>query len=256
MKNSDPKILLWDTENFPAKGFFYEFYKEGNIVKIIEPPFLLSWAAKWLHEDKIITKALCDYRGYKGGDHDDYKLVEDLQKLLDQADFCVAHNGDRHDIRMTNTRLVCNGLMPLAPKKTIDTLKIARNRFNFLNNKLDSLGNFLGVGRKLPNTGFDLWERCERGERKAWGEMKAYNSQDVLLLERVYLKLRPFAPTHPNVNHPTRRLDACKTCGGTRLQKRGFRYKAGHEAQSYQCTSCGAWNHGPWEKLATKISIQ
>jgi hypothetical protein len=250
-----PRILLWDTENFPAQGYFYEFYKEGNIVKIIEPPFLLSYSAKWLGEDKVITKALCDYKGYRGGDHDDYRLVEDLAKLLDSADYYVAHNGDKHDIRMTNTRLVCNGLGPLIPRKTIDTLKIARSKFNFLNNKLDSLGSFLGVGRKLPNTGFDLWERCERGERKAWQEMKAYNAQDVLLLEKVYLKLRPFATTHPNLNLITR-ASGCPKCGSTHLQKRGFSYRLNTEAQRYQCVACGAWSEGKQEKIDSRVTVR
>ena len=89
--------------------------------------------------------------------------------------------------------------------------------------KLDSLAQYLGVGRKLPHTGFDLWRGCMSGDLKSWAIMKRYNAQDVRLLERVYLKLRPWG-VHPNVNLVNQRPNACPKCGSTHIQSRGYRY--------------------------------
>lgn len=230
-------------------------YKEGNIIEVIEPPFMMSFAYKWLGESKVHTYALPDFKGYKKDLHNDAALVAKLAQVLDSADITVAHNGDRFDMRVANTRLITHCLPPLSPKKTVDTLKIARGRFKFLSNRLDDLGNVLCVGRKRPNTGKKLWLDCGNGVPSAWEEMRKYNAQDVVLLERVYLKLRPFALNHPNINIITRAPEACPKCSSTRLQKRGFHYNKGSERQQFQCMSCLGWCYGPWSKIATQVNI-
>lgn len=231
-------------------------YKEGNIIEVESPPFLLSFSAKWLGEPKVYTYALPDFPGYKKDKHNDEKLVKKLAEILESADIIVAHNGDRFDITMTNTRLITHSLPPLSPKKTIDTLKIARQKFKFLSNRLDDLGNVLGVGRKLSHTGKKLWFACMAGDPKAWKMMKAYNEQDVRLLERVYLKLRPFATSHPNINTLTRQIGACPKCGSTRLHKRGFTYTRTSEVQRFQCIDCLGYCSGRPEPLDVKIDIR
>jgi DNA polymerase elongation subunit (family B) len=237
-KEPSVKILLWDIENAPALGYFYDMFREGNIIEVVEPPFMLSVAYKWLGNSKVTCIALPDFPGYKRNLRDDCKLLEAVSKVLDSADIIVAHNGDKFDITMTNTRLVTHCLSPLQPKKTVDTLKIARGRFKFLSNRLDDLGNVLGVGRKLPHTGKKLWLACMNGDLEAWKLMRKYNIQDVLLLEKVYLKLRPFATNHPNINHFTRHPTACPKCGSTHSQRRGHIYTATTEAPKFQCMGC------------------
>lgn len=254
--STTPKILLFDIENAPALGYFYDMYKEGNIVEVLETPYMLSFAYKWLGEGRVHSKALPDYPGYEEDRKNDEKLVADLATILDQADLIVAHNGDRFDLRMTNTRLITHCLPPIAPNKTIDTLKIARAKFKFLSNRLDDLGNFLNVGRKIPHIGKKLWLDCMNGDLKAWKQMRQYNAQDVVLLERVYLRLRPYASNHPNVNYFTRALDACPKCGSTILEKRGFSYNARGEAQRYFCLSCHGWSQDKYEVLDSDIRIK
>jgi len=253
MKTPQVKILIWDVENAPALGYFYDYYREGNIIEVVNPPFLLSAAYKWLGDPKVHCLALPDFAGYRRDRGDDKRLVEALAAVLDSADIIVAHNGDRFDITMTNTRLVTHALPPLSPKKTVDTLKIARARFKFLSNRLDDLGNVLGVGRKLPHTGKKLWLACMAGDPDAWKLMRKYNIQDVLLLEKVYLKLRPFAANHPNINYFTRQPLACPSCGSTHSQRRGATYTATKETPRLQCMSCYKWFSGKPEALATKV---
>jgi hypothetical protein len=135
-----------------------------------------------------------------------------------------------------NTRFIFHDLTPPEPYKTIDTLKVAKKYFAFNSNKLDDLGNFLKVGRKVKHPGFDLWLSCEAGDEASWRLMKKYNKQDVLLLERIYLKLRPWISPHPPMT-----FDGCPNCGHTEMQRRGFNYLKKYKTQKLQCKKCHAW---------------
>ena len=217
---------------------------------------MLSFAYKWLGEEKIHCRALCDYPNYKRNKHDDGELVQELHGLLSKADFIVAHNGDAFDIKRTNARLMLHGLDPPKPSKTIDTLKEARKTIKGNSNRLDALARYFGYGRKLPHTGKDLWLGCVRGDMKAWKIMKRYNIHDVYLLEKVYLKLRPWMKNHPNLSIITRKLKACPKCQSTHTWKQGFRYTRTGESQQYQCLDCFSWFQGNYVKLDNKIEFR
>lgn len=165
------------------------------------------------------------------------------------------HNADNFDYKKLNAAFLKYGLAPPKPVKMIDTLKAARRIAKFPSNKLDDLGHTLGLGRKLPHTGKHLWTACMNGDRKAWRKMGAYNIQDVVLLERVYLKLRPYIPNHPNLNLISRR-NACPKCGGKRFWKRGWLYTKTMEKQRLQCTECGGWSVDRGERLSNNVSVQ
>lgn len=250
-----PKILLFDIETAPALGFFWEMW-ETNIIEVQQEGYMLSFSAKWLHDKRVHVHALPDYRGYKANPRDDEKLVQTLHDYISQADIVIAHNGDRFDIKYFNARCLFHGIDAPRPYQTVDTLKIARSRFKNLSNKLDDLGHLLGVGRKLPHTGKHLWLACMNGDKNAWKKMRAYNAQDVKLLEAVYLKLRPWATNHPNVNIISRTSHACPKCGLQTLVKWGYRYTPTGEQQRYKCRECGAWSLGKAEKLDSRITIK
>jgi len=155
----------------------------------------------------------------------------------------VAHNGDRFDVPWIMGRLVLTNLPPPPPVLTIDTKKIAKSRFMFNSNRLDYLGKYLGVGRKIK-TDYDLWLDAMHGSRKAIEKMVRYNREDVALLERVYIKLRPFVPAKLNMNH-WMDGDACPTCGSEDLQSRGIGANAASTYRRLQCMTCGAWAKKP-----------
>lgn len=197
---------------------------------------MLCWTLKYL-DGRMITRALCDYKDYKPGSIDDSLLVKELHDLFQEADILIAHNGDRFDIKESNKRFIFHGLKPPAPYKTIDTLKIAKRHFKFISNKLDDLGEFFQVGQKTKHPGFDMWLGCELGDPKSWALMKKYNRQDVILLEAVYHKLKPWHLTHPSVsdlNH------ACQACGEVEIiTTRTYMTKNGQKTRG-QCP-CGQW---------------
>ena len=171
---------------------------------------------------------------------DDSKIVKDIHKLLDETQIVIAHNGDSFDVKKINSRFLVHKLPPPSPYKTIDTLKIAHSTFGFDQNTLKFLSNTLGVGDKMEAGGYPLWKGCMYGDKKAWAKMKKYSRQDVLSLEGVYKKFRPWAKSHPILGMYGD-IEACPKCGVAALQNRGFAVNKTTKYQRVQCTSCGAW---------------
>jgi hypothetical protein len=239
-----PKIAFYDLENAPSLGWYYDRYREGNIVADEQDWFLLSFAWKWAGESKVHVKALCDYPSYAKHKTDDSHLVKDLWKLFDEADILIGHNGDRFDKRKSNSRFLGCGLPPPSPYKTIDTLKIARRQFLQNSNKLGELGDFLGLGSKMPTTGWHTWRGCIDGDPKAWASLKRYNKRDVALLEQVYEKLKPWNPNPPDFRAMTGK-HSCRVCGSLDIQFRGVERTLTTTKHRYKCNACQHWGSAP-----------
>lgn len=241
------KILFMDIETAPSLGWVWQKY-ETNVIDFHTDWYILSIAYKWSDEKKVHTLGLCDFPGHRKHPENDEALSKVLWNLLNTADIVIAHNGDRFDLPKANTRFISHGLPPTSPYRTIDTLKIARARFKFDSNKLDDLGRYLRVGRKLPHTGFHLWKGCMSGDRRSWALMKKYNGQDVVLLEKVYYLLRAWHPTHPSLAQGA--AGVCPKCRSTRIHKRGFSYTARSRKQRFNCADCSGWHDGAAEKIS------
>lgn len=227
------KILLYDIETTPNLAWVWGKY-EQNVIAYKSQWEMLCFAYKWLDETAVHVSTVRKL-GEKG-------VVSLLRELFDEADIVIAHNGDNFDQRMANAKFIEFGLDPPSPYKSVDTKKVAKRYFRFNSNKLDDLGELLHLGRKTDTGGFDLWLGCMRGDSKSWQLMKDYNKQDVLLLEKVYLKLRPWVDNHPAMNVIDGRPEACPKCGGTRLQSRGTRKTTKvNTYRRYQCMGCGGW---------------
>ncbi len=246
--------MLYDVETSLALGYFFGKVYETNIVEIKEQTFLLSFSYKWLGEKTVHTYALPDFSDYKRNKHCDGQLVQKLQQLMNEADIVCGHNSVAFDDKTVNTRLLFHGFTPPAPFKTIDTCREARRVLKLPSNKLDDIGEYFGLGRKLAHTGKHLWLACMNGDLKAFKEMKKYNEMDVVLLEKVFLKLRPYIKM-PNINIATRVMGACPKCGSKNLIHRGFAYTRTSESARLLCKDCGAWSQGKREKLAKTIQI-
>lgn len=240
-----PKILLFDIETAPTLGYVWGLWEQNvGLNQIHRDWYVLCWAAKWLGQKGVMTAALPDFPLYKKNRENDEEVAKALWKLLDEADIVIGQNGDAFDIKKMNTRFIQHGMEPPAPYKTVDTLKVAKKYFKFDSNKLEYLGTALGVGRKMETGGFELWKGCMNGDPQAWKKMVKYNVQDVLLLEDVYLKMRPWMTNHPNFNLYLGSVWNCPNCGSQRCQKRGYVYTRATTHQRYQCLDCGAWSQG------------
>jgi DNA polymerase elongation subunit (family B) len=237
-----PKILFIDIETFPLVTSAWGVY-EANALEILEYQPICCFSAKWQNGPHI-TKALPDYPGYKPFSRDDEAMTAELWDLMNEADIVVAHNGDQYDIPLMKARFARWGFGPTSPVMSIDTRKIAKRVFRFASNKLDYIGDFFGIGRKVQTGGYSLWQDCMAGKEAAWKKMKVYNKADVTLLEKIYDKFLPWVPNHPNralFDGP----EACPRCGSTNsLQKRGEARTVSRVYQRYFCKSCGGWSRG------------
>ena len=232
-----PKILVLDIETFPNIGYVWGKYDQ-NVIRYTQQSCIATFVAKWLGDKKIITKALPDYPGYTKGSYDDKAIVADLWTLFDEADVIIAHNGDQFDIKVVVGRFIIHGLQPPAPFKTIDTKKVVKEVARYNSNSLDDLCGLIFGSHKIK-TDFDLWEGCINGDMKCWNKMVEYNKKDVLLLEKLYLRLMPFAKTHPNLTFWTR--GTCPKCGGHDVNYRGVQRCITRQYQRFQCNECGSW---------------
>jgi hypothetical protein len=241
----DARILLLDLETAPNVGYVWGKYDQ-NVIKFVRSWFILCVGYKWLGDKDVRVFGLPDYgEHYRAKPEDDSLLVQDLWTLFNQADIIVAHNGDAFDIKRSNARFITHELQPPSTYKTVDTLKIARKHFKFESNRLTDLGEYLGLGGKASTGGFKLWEDCLDGDPEAWEKMKGYNARDVQLLEDIYLKLRPWAASHPDLNMWSEVVkDDCPKCGSHETEKRGYSYARTQTRQRHHCLSCGAWYSG------------
>lgn len=235
----EPKILLLDIETSPNVGYTWGRW-EQNVIDFIREWSILCFSAKWLGGAQT-TKCLADYKGHSGEYTDDAALVKDLWKMCDEADIIIAHNGDSFDVKKMNARFTYHGLQPPSPYKTIDTKKVAKKYFAFNSNSLNDLGVHLGLGKKVDTGGFELWLGCIRGDAQAWKKMKRYNKQDVVLLEKIYLHLRPWMRAHPNVGIYKNGELVCPKCGSGDVNWRGYARSNVARYRKYQCQSCGGW---------------
>ena len=251
------KILLFDIENTPSVVYMWSMYdKWFNEEMIKEPWYILCWSAKWLGSKEIISSALPDFKNaYKKNPKDDKPILQKLWKLLDEADIVVAHNGKAFDVRKVNARFSMNNMKPPSGYKVVDTLLAARQYFYFTSNKLTNLGKYLGLGEKVETGGFGLWQRCMAGDKKAWELMVKYCKNDIVLLEKIYLRLLPYIQNHPNLNvYIDEKELICPNCESGRVIRHGHSYTAGGKYQRYQCLSCGTWFKGNSNLLEIKLA--
>jgi hypothetical protein len=243
-KMNTPKIVLFDIETMANTGYTWGKW-EQNLIAYKQHGYLLGFGWKYLGARDVTVRGLPDYKGYKPGSDDDEALARDMWKVLDDADVVIAHNGNQFDVKRAYSAFLKHGMTPPRPFKQIDTKLVAKKVLRQDSNSLDDLCDFFKLGRKLRTGGFGLWLDCEKGDKRAWKLMKEYNRQDVLLLEKVYLKMLPFITNHPNYNMMMGTAERCPNCGSHRTQRRGYMTTQVSRFARFQCQDCAAWSKRP-----------
>lgn len=232
-----PRILLLDIETAPNIAYVWNLFKNHYISpdQMAQAGYTLCWAAKWLDDQKVMFGGLYDQT--------EKQMLKGIHTLLDEADAVIHYNGKKFDIPTLNREFIVNGMFPPSNYKQIDLFTTAKQQFKLPSYKLDYLAKILGVSRKKSNRGMELWKDCMFGKAEAWAEMKEYNMQDVVVLEEVYLKLKPWIRGHVNYNlfNPSSSM-SCPTCGSNHLHRRGFSHTNTCTYQRYQCQDCGSWS--------------
>jgi rubredoxin len=232
-----PKInrLFWDIETSPNIGFFWRSGYKLNIghENIIQERAIICICYKWENEKKVHSLS------WKNGC--DKKLIKEFLDVLSNVDELVAHNGDKFDMKWFRTRCLKHGYEVPIDVKTVDTLKMARSKFNFNSNRLDYIAKFL-LGTGKIATGYDLWKnivlhKCSKSMKK----MVTYCANDVKILQQVYEELSKSQDpkTHVGVLNGKDPW-SCPRCGSEEVQKYGnYISGKGIKSSRMKCKSCG-----------------
>jgi len=233
-----PNVLLLDIETLPMEVFVWGLYKQRiSPDKVIKDWCMLSYAAKWLFHQEMTYDILTSEEALK---RDDSRICNSLWKLMEEADVVIAHNGIRFDIRAINARFILNGLKKPSPYQVIDTLIQSRKTFMFSSHKLNYLGQILIRKEKL-DTDFDLWRDCVQGKQEALDYMLKYNIEDVNLLEEVYVQIRGWITSHPNmIIYAEATESCCPVCTSKDIEEKGEYVTTVNAYTSLRCNNCGA----------------
>jgi len=242
------RILIVDIETKPSLAYVWALWDQNvSLNQLVEAGEMISWAAKWVGEPEVEFQSTF-HNGKK-------TMVRGIWKLLDQADVVMHFNGKKFDIPHIQREFLEMELPPPSPFKQIDLLQTVRTQFRFVSNKLEHVSLELGLAGKAHNDGFNLWVRCMEKEPQAWEQMKKYNIQDVVLLEEMYNKLRPWIKNHPSFAAFYGLDDICRNCGSDKLERRGFAYTSTGKYQRYQCKDCHSWGKGTERLEKTNITL-
>lgn len=228
------KLLLLDIETAPNTAHVWGLWKQNvGINQILDSSYVMCWAAKWYGEDEIYFDSIQQSKPKM--------MLRRIHDMLDKADAVIHYNGAKFDIPTLQKEFLLYDLLPPSPIKQIDLLRTARSQFRFPSNKLDYIAQTLGLGKKSAHAGHQLWIDCMNKDPDAWEVMKEYNINDVVLLEAVYEKLKPWIKNHPNVAVHDELVLACPTCGSNHYQRRGEAITKTGKYQRFQCRGCGSW---------------
>lgn len=232
------KVLLIDVETAPNIAYVWGAWKQNvGVNQWVQNSHIMSFAAKWLDEDKIIYK--------ENRKSDDSKIVKAIYDLLDDAEVVVAHNGDGFDLPTILGRGVVHNYAPPSPYYVVDTYRVSRRKFRFPQNSLAFIAKHLDLPRKGDHKkfpGFELWLGCLRNDDEAWDEMREYNIQDVHTLEALYKRILPYIHNHPNIAEAEEDTVLCPKCGSDHIHFRGtYKTRVGNPYARFQCQDCGGW---------------
>ena len=237
---SPMRTLVLDIETCPTEAAIWQLKQHGYVGthQILEPGYMMSWAAKWLGNDRVMFASTY----HDGVD----TMLDRLHQLLTDADAVITYNGVQFDIPVIEWEFMRHEYLPPAPWTDIDLIKSVR-KSRKLSNKLDYVCRELGVtDGKIDSGGMETWLGCKNGDPQAWALMKKYNREDVRITEAVYWRILPWLRCHPTVSMYAESCDQgiplCGFCGSGAMVQAGVDVKKTARYSRYQCQGCGGWN--------------
>lgn len=236
------KILIYDIETSPLICYTWGLWKQ-NAAMLKQDWRLLTVSWKWLGQRGVEGVTAQNFASEKA-------FTKHIWKLFDEADVLVAHNGNSFDQKKMTAKFIEHGFPPPTPYAQIDTKLVLKKVGRFTSNSLDNICSKLGHGRKVKHQGIELWDGCLQGKTPFFTKMLKYNKQDVRLLEKLYLTLRPWTTAHPNVNRKGR---SCPKCGSSKLRSHGHYHTKTASYRRLRCRSCSGFSR---ERLKDPSQIQ
>lgn len=249
--NKPMRIILFDLETLPnlpeALKVWPQLSQFPNKTLKATVSTIICAGWKVYGENKTHCINAWDFpKRWKKNVNDDLEVVKTIREVLVSADAVVTHNGRRFDWKFLQTRIAYHGLEPLPKIDHVDTKQLASSNLFSFNNRLGYLGEQFVGDTKLNHEGWDLWVKVHGDDEAAKKKMEKYCKQDVVLLEKIFKKLKPFATNIPNHNFVSLQYSGgkpvCPSCGSTRLVSNGYRYTKTRNYKRYQCKDCLTWS--------------
>jgi hypothetical protein len=238
-----PKILVFDTETAAATALTFGRFKvnlsQDNILD--NGGWILCACWRWLGSN--VTESI-HLTPEEVLNKDDSRIVAKLFELYEQADAVLAHNSQGFDHKVVQTRAIYNGFSPLPQVKVLDTLQLVKKYLKLPSNRLDAIGEFFGLGRKVSTGGIRLWREVQEGDEEAMEKMVEYCLQDVDLLYEVYLRTRQLGRAGSDFNaalYFDDDLVRCRVCGSSDVEVTGRTIETSLNVfDEVRCNECGA----------------
>lgn len=190
------KRLFYDIETSFCKGHFWRPGWNQNILphQITEYAKIISIHWKWQGSKTVHN---LDWGLHKQCDKE---MLEKFVKVMDEADEIITHNGKRFDTPWIRTRCVLHGISMRHTYNEIDTYKLCKKYLNLPSNSLKEVCKYYDLPAKKDAGGIDTWIGVVyKKEKKHMKHMLFYGDGDIVSLEAVFSKLRPYVK--PNMHY-------------------------------------------------------
>lgn len=248
------KVLTIDIETAPHLCYSFQVWNTNiSPVHIVEPSRMLSFAAKWEHDRRVMFLSEFDFGGPENfldpEIRADYHrvMVTAAWELLNEADVVVTYNGDRFDLRRLGQEFRLAGLGQPSPFASVDLYKVIKSEEEWLSHKLAYITERYKLTGKLEaGVDFSLWRGCMDGDPKSWRLMRRYNKQDVVTTEEVFHEVSDLPMNLPALalydEEPIfeGHCPVCRQQG----QSRGFAYTKTRRYPRFYCPTDKKWFRG------------
>lgn len=207
------KRLFYDIETSFCEGWFWRPEWNTRIYphQITKHAKIISIHWKWEGEDTIHNldwglKKQCDK-----------KLLEKFIQEMDKADEIIHYNGKKFDTPWIRQRAMFHGIPFKHTYNEVDCYSLVKKYLKQLPDKsLAGVCKYFGLPNKLDAGGKDTWVNVIfNKDREALDHLLYYGDGDIVSLEAVFEKLRPYVA--PNMHYAVKNGQQkfhCPNCGG------------------------------------------
>ncbi len=239
-----PRVLVIDIETLPLVGYAFNPWQTNiTLMHLIKDFCILSYSAKWLGDNKVLSDVLTPKEALA---RNDWRILQEVWKLMELAQVVITHNGKRFDMRKLNARFWKNKMTRPSSYKMVDTLVEAKKIFGLTYNSVAAIAKFIGAEEKL-DTAFPLWIACDLGDAESLQYMREYNEQDVETQEEIYMEMRGWMEGHPDLRVYSKHEDVCPVCLQGNYEEIGTYVAKKKSYPEYRCSDCGSVWHGSKE---------
>ena len=239
------RVLIYDIETAPNLGYTWG-KRDQNVIEFKDHWHMLSVAWKWLGEKETHVLTLLDFpEAYAADPNNDIALAISLHTPIQRGrhhrhtqrrHFRQAEGADQDASPCHSAAVAVQGDRHAEGRSQAVCLHVEPARRSMQVPQPATQG---GCG------GFATWLGCLNGDADSWRKMAAYNVQDVKVTEKLYLRLLPWIPNHPNLAVISDRPSVCPRCGvGGQMQARGWHTYSVTRRRKFQCQACGGYCAG------------